>query len=145
MRLRAEEHEVERQRRKVTAKRRVLIAEDNPDAGATLHMLMSALGFEARLVADGEAVVREALLFVPDIVLLDIGMPRFSGYDAAQLLRLTDPGRKILIVAVSGWAAPKDIKLSMQAGIDAHIAKPIELSKLMAVIDEFFNSRKSSG
>ena len=119
-------------------KRRVLIADDHEDSGITLRMLMSTLGYEVRLVPDGDAAVREALAFRPDVVILDIGMPKISGYDAAHLIRQSLPGRKMLIVALSGWARPQDIDLSAAAGMDAHLAKPLDLKALIRIIDAFF-------
>ena len=120
----------------VTApKRRILVAEDDEDAGLTLRMLLESLGYEVHLVRDGESAVREAIRLSPDVVILDIGMPLLSGYDAAQLIRKSTPGKKILMVALSGWARIQDVERSKAAGIDFHLVKPLELSRLKEILD----------
>jgi CheY-like chemotaxis protein len=120
---------------KAAPKRRILIAEDDEDAGLTLRMLLESLGYEAHLVRDGESAVRDTLRLRPDVVILDIGMPVLSGYDAAQLIRRSNPGRKILIVALSGWGRLQDVERSTAAGIDFHLLKPLDLAKLKAILD----------
>lgn len=115
-------------------RQRVLIADDHEDSRESLEMLMTALGYEARAVADGESAVREALSFRPAIAILDIGMPRMSGYDAAQLIRKSLPGNDMILIAFSGWARPQDVRLSKLAGMDAHLVKPLVLDKLLEVL-----------
>jgi len=116
---------------------RILIAEDNEDIGQTLQMLLESLGYEVELCPDGEAAVRASLTFRPDIVILDIGMPRLSGYDAAHLIRKSHARRTLLIVAISGWARSEDVALSKSAGIDVHLSKPLAFDALVAVLDDF--------
>ena len=116
-------------------KRRILIAEDDEDAGLTLQMLLEALGYEVHLVRDGESAVRGAIRLGPGVVILDIGMPLLSGYDAAQLIRKSTPGRKILLVALSGWGRLQDVERSMAAGIDFHLVKPLDLARLKEILD----------
>src|SRR6185436_3372012 len=101
----------------VAAKRRILIAEDNEDAGVTLQGLMESLGYEAHLTNNGEVAVRAALTLRPDVVILDIGMPIFNGYDTARMIRRAMPGRQPLIIALTGWGAPRDIAESAVARI----------------------------
>lgn len=120
----------------VTARRRrILVAEDDEDAGLTLRMLLESLGYEVHLVRDGESAVRETVRLSPDVVILDIGMPLLSGYDAAQLIRKSTPGRKILIVALSGWGRIQDVERSTAAGIDFHLVKPLDLARLKEILD----------
>lgn len=116
-------------------KRRILIAEDDEDAGLTLQMLLESLGFDVHLVRDGESAVRANLVLRPEVVILDIGMPVLSGYDAAQLIRRTNPGREILIIALSGWGRLQDVQRSTAAGIDFHLLKPLDLARLQAILD----------
>lgn len=117
------------------APRRVLIADDHIDGGLTLQSIFVALGHEVRFVEDGEAAVRLALTFKPEVVILDIGMPKLSGYDAAHLIRKSAPGSRLLIVALSGWGRPEDIAKSMAAGFDAHLVKPLDLARLLELIN----------
>lgn len=120
----------------VTApKRRILVAEDDEDAGLTLQMLLESLGYEVHLVRDGESAVRQAIRLRPDVVILDVGMPLLSGYDAAHLIRKSTPGKKILIVALSGWGRIQDVERSKAAGMDYHLVKPLELAKLKEILD----------
>lgn len=116
-------------------RRRILIAEDDEDAGLTLRMLLESLDYEVHLVRDGEAAVRDVVRVRPDAVILDIGMPALSGYDAAHLIRQSTPGRKILIIALSGWARPQDVERSSAAGIDFHLVKPLDLARLKEILN----------
>src|SRR5688572_18398969 len=84
-------------------RRRVLIVEDNESVGKSLLMLVEALGHEAKHVEDGDLAVRTSLVFKPDVVLMDLGLPKLHGLDAAYLIRKANPGKKILIVALTGW------------------------------------------
>ena len=98
-------------------------------------MLAGLLGHEVRTAHDGTSALREAEAFSPDVVILDIGMPDMSGYDVARSLRLTPLGRKVLLVALTGWGQDRDRRLSMEAGFDQHLVKPIEgdvLQRLLA-------------
>ena len=67
--------------------------------------------------------------------ILDVGMPLLSGYDAAHLIRKSTPGKKILIVALSGWGRIEDVERSKAAGMDYHLVKPLELAKLKEILD----------
>lgn len=116
--------------------RRVLIADDHIDGGRTLREILVQLGYDVRLVEDGEAAVRLFLTFRPEIVILDIGMPKLSGYDAAHLIRMSAGGRSVLIVALSGWGRAEDIDKSKAAGMDAHFVKPLDLAKLLELMGQ---------
>lgn len=126
-----------------TPRRRILIAEDNEDSGTSLQMLLEALGYEVTLVKDGESAVRVALTLRPDVVLLDIGMPFLSGLDAAQLIRRSNPGIKILIIAITGWGQPSDFERSAAAGMDFHLTKPVDFRKLKAMLDSWTKPKPS--
>src|SRR5690606_8452365 len=85
------------------ATRRILIADDNEDAADSAALLFESLGCEVRTVYGGEAAVREAQRFHPNVVLLDLGMPDVDGYEACRRIRDTAGGARMLLVAVSGW------------------------------------------
>jgi CheY-like chemotaxis protein len=76
-------------------------------------------------VFDGEAVIEAAASFLPDVAILDIGMPKMNGYDVARSLRAKF-GREIVLVAVTGWGQESDKRLAMEAGFDHHLTKPVD-------------------
>ena len=117
------------------AKLRILIAEDNQDSADSLKMLLEALGYEAHLAHDGESAVRAADSLRPDAILMDIGLPGLSGYDAAQRIRANRPGNAVMIIALTGWGQESDRKRSAEAGIDHHMVKPLDLAVLQRLLD----------
>ncbi|MBC8119390.1 MAG: PAS domain S-box protein [Burkholderiaceae bacterium] len=120
-------------------KRRVLIADDNEDAAASLAMMLNIMGNDARTAPDGLAALDVGAGFSPEIVLLDIGMPKLNGYDAARRIREQPWGAGIMLVALTGLSQDHDRRLSHEAGFDFHLVKPVEpvaLEKLLAIVPE---------
>jgi signal transduction histidine kinase len=115
---------------------RILIADDNVDAAATLGMLLETMGHSVLHVQDGESAVEAAQAFDPQLVLLDIGMPRLNGYEACQRIRTLPGGKARTVAAVTGWGQPKDLTQSAAAGFDRHLVKPIELNALVHLIEQ---------
>lgn len=122
-------------------RRKVLIADDNHDAAASLAMLLRTMGHETRTAADGEAAAAAAEAFRPDVILMDIGMPRLNGYDACRRIRATDWGRDVTIVALTGWGQADDRRRSEEAGFDRHVVKPVEPGVLEGLLAEVPRSR----
>ena len=117
--------------------RRILIADDNEDAAASLAMLLTMMGNEARTAPDGLAALDVGAAFAPEIVLLDIGMPKLNGFDAARRMRAEPWGAQLVLIALTGRSQDADRRLSHEAGFDFHLVKPVEpaaLEKLLAVI-----------
>jgi PAS domain S-box-containing protein len=112
---------------------RVLVADDNRDAAESLALLLRALGNEVSLAYDGEQAVEIARAFQPHVVLLDIGMPKLDGYEAARRIR-RDLSREIKIVALTGWGQDEDRRRAREAGFDGHLVKPADLDSLRAVL-----------
>ncbi len=110
--------------------RRVLIADDNDDAAASLAMMLSMMGNEARTAPDGQAALDIGAMFAPEIVLLDIGIPKLNGYDAARRIRGEPWGAGVVLVALTGRGQDEDRRLSHEAGFDFHLVKPVEPSVL---------------
>jgi CheY-like chemotaxis protein/nitrogen-specific signal transduction histidine kinase len=104
---------------------RVLIAEDIPDAADMLRLYLEQLGHEVRVAADGVQAVTIAREFDPRIALLDVGMPRMDGYDAAKQIR-NALGSRIVLVALTGWGQDEDLQRSRAAGFDHHLTKPAD-------------------
>ena len=114
---------------------RILVVDDNQDSAESLGLLLKLIGNEVRIVHDGRAAVDEAKDFLPRVVLLDIGLPKMSGYDAAREIRAQAGGKDALLIAVTGWGQDVDRQRSKEAGFDHHLVKPVDpdtLAKLLA-------------
>jgi PAS domain S-box-containing protein len=107
-------------------RRRVLVVDDNRDAAETLAMLIETFGHHAEVAFDGPSAVAKASAFAPDVILCDIGLPGMTGYEVAKVLRAGGG----LLVAVSGYAQPEDVARAVEAGFDAHVAKPPDLGEI---------------
>jgi signal transduction histidine kinase len=121
------------------APRRILIADDNQDALDTLALLLECDGHEVFKACDGAAAVRAAQECKPDLVFLDIGMPLLDGYEAAARIRNEEWGRKIMLVALTGWGQRGDIERSHAAGFDSHLVKPVSSENLSAILARLMN------
>lgn len=110
--------------------RRVLVVDDNVDAARSLAMLLTAWGHEASLAHDGPAALAEAARLAPDVVLLDIGLPRMDGYEVARRLRATPEGAGLLLIALTGYGQDEDRRRSREAGFDHHLVKPVDTDAL---------------
>ena len=120
---------------KVVAKpKRILIIDDNEDAAISLAKLMDFLGHTTCTMFSGSDAVGAAEQFRPDVVLLDIGLPKSNGYEVARKLRECPWAKDILIIAITGWSQPEDHRKSLEAGFDHHMAKPADLNELLNLI-----------
>lgn len=104
---------------------KVLVVDDNFDAATSLSMLVELLGHEVRTAYDGTEALDLASQFCPDVVLLDLGMPRMDGYEACRRLRAQPWGADIAVVAVTGWGQERDRRETQLAGFDQHLVKPV--------------------
>jgi PAS domain S-box-containing protein len=112
--------------RRADGLRRVLIVDDNRDAADTMAEIVEMLGHEAEVAYDGPSALEKARVSPFDVVLCDIGLPGMSGYEVARALR--GAGRTgLLLVAVTGYAQPEDVKTAVDAGFDRHLAKPVSV------------------
>ena len=109
---------------------KILVADDNVDAAETLCALLEVMGHTASQVHDGEAAVAAVSQSPPDVVFLDIGMPRLNGYEACRRIRALPLQRRPLLVALTGWGQEQDLAQSRAAGFDKHLVKPAEGSAL---------------
>jgi PAS domain S-box-containing protein len=113
---------------------RILLADDNRDAAFTLSIILKGSGNEVRTASNGIEALELAETFQPDVVLMDIGMPKLNGYQTAQRMRQQPWGRSALLVAVTGWGQEEDKRRTEAAGFDHHLIKPIELSELRRLL-----------
>jgi len=123
---------------------RILVADDNRDAADTMAVLLEVMGHSVRYVHDGEAAVLEATSFEPDVVLLDIGMPKLNGYEACRKIRAQCGASSMKIIAVTGWGQPEDRLSSESAGFDHHLVKPVDPVALGELISSVSPKPESS-
>ncbi|HET7696268.1 MAG TPA: ATP-binding protein [Vicinamibacterales bacterium] len=112
---------------------RVLVAEDIPDAAEMLRLMIECMGHEVVVAADGVQAVELAARVRPQIAVLDIGMPRMDGYEAARRIRAA-LGREVVLVALTGWGQEQDQQRAYAAGFDYHVTKPAEPDALESLI-----------
>ncbi|HTU90823.1 MAG TPA: ATP-binding protein [Gemmataceae bacterium] len=113
---------------------KVLIVDDNEDAAASMSTILHIMGHEARVAHDGPKAVEEAASYRPDVVLLDIGLPKMSGYEVARHIREQPWGKEMKLVALTGWGQEEDKRRAKAAGFDLHMVKPVELAVLEEVL-----------
>ncbi|MEO8268940.1 MAG: PAS domain S-box protein [Aureliella sp.] len=118
----------------VTAQRRILVVDDNRDSAMSLGMMLKLKGNEIEMAHDGLAAVEAAERFRPDMILLDIGLPKLNGYDACRRIRKQPWSDDIEIVALTGWGQEEDRRRSKEAGFDHHLVKPVELAALETLL-----------
>jgi PAS domain S-box-containing protein len=115
------------------ASRRVLVVDDNADALDSLALIVRLMGHEVERASDGVEAVTTAEHFRPEVILMDLGMPRMDGFEAARCIRHAAWGRDLLLVATSGWGQAVDRDRSRAAGFDRHLVKPVNPEELRAL------------
>lgn len=116
--------------RTLTTGKRILVVDDNRDGAESLAEMLVLLDNEVRTAHDGIEAVKLAESFLPDIVLMDVGMPKMNGYEATRRIRSTAWGKKLKIIALTGWGQDEDREQSRIAGCDGHLVKPVNLEEL---------------
>ena len=108
---------------------RILVVDDNTDAADSMAMLLRLSGNDVRTAHDGIEALEVAAEFLPDVVLLDIGLPRMNGFDAARRIREAR-GAEVMLIAVTGWGKDEDRRRSAEAGFDHHLTKPVDFDAI---------------
>jgi len=116
--------------------RRVLVADDNREAAASLTDLLSLMGHDARVAHDGLEAMDLFARFRPDMVILDLGMPHMNGLETARRLRSQPGGKEVMLVALTGWGQLHDREQSRDAGFDLHLVKPIDMPALERLLSQ---------
>jgi signal transduction histidine kinase len=111
--------------------RRILVVDDAADCRESLGEVLRIAGSEVRTAVDGLAGIEAAAVFDPEIVLLDIRMPKLDGYETARQLRAGPRGDKLILIALTGWGQPEHVEKSKLAGFDEHLTKPVEIDALL--------------
>ena len=114
--------------------RRILVVDDNRDVADSLAMLLESVGMAVRVAYDGTSALETAAAFRPEIVFLDLGMPKMDGYATARRLRELPGGHDIFLVALTGWGQAEDRGRTRDAGFDEHLTKPVGFAALTDVI-----------
>ncbi len=117
------------------ARRRVLVVDDSDDSKESLATMLKIMGHDVKCASDGLEAVEAAATHRPGVVLLDIGMPRLNGYEAARRIRAQPWGRDMVLVAVTGWGQEADRRLAQEAGFDHHLVKPADVSMLEEILE----------
>jgi two-component system sensor histidine kinase/response regulator len=113
---------------------RVLVVDDEPDMTDTLATLIEMWGYEAAQAGDGPAALSRVLDFYPDVVLLDLAMPKLNGAEVARRLRLVPPTDHAVVVVVSGCCREEDRERCRVAGCDFFLEKPVHPAALRALL-----------
>ena len=120
---------------------RVLVVDDSEDSADSLALMLSLSGHETRTAYDGEAAIETASSFLPDVILMDVGMPGVTGIDACRRIRATPWGKEIYVLALTGWGQDADRQRTSEAGFDAHLVKPVDPALLMTTLSSYRGKR----
>lgn len=121
---------------KAAVPRRILVVDDNVDSAESLAMLLQLTGHDVRMANDGLEAVEVAAAFVPEVILLDIGLPKLNGYEAAREIRQQEWGKSMTLIALTGWGQEEDRQRSKEAGFNSHMVKPVDHIELMKRLDQ---------
>jgi CheY-like chemotaxis protein len=114
---------------------RLLVVDDNVDAANSLAMMLRLEGHDVVTADNGLDALDIASQFRPQVVLLDLGMPKLNGYETAQRMRQHDWGREAALIALTGWGQPADRDRTLAAGFDAHLTKPVQGADILRTLD----------
>jgi CheY-like chemotaxis protein len=117
------------------AGRRFLVVDDNADFVQTLGVLLELNGHQVEVAFDGVAGLEAAIRTVPDVVVLDVGLPKMNGYEVCRRIREQQLSVRPMIIAATGWAQLVDLELSQYAGFDAHLVKPFGYNELAMLLE----------
>ena len=113
---------------------RILLVDDNRDSVESLALLLTLAGYEAKTAHDGFAAIEQAESYRPDVILLDIGLPRMSGYEVCRTIRAAPWGRDMVVIALTGWGKEDGRHRTADAGFTEHLVKPVDFATLMTVL-----------
>ena len=120
--------------------RRILVVDDNRDSAESMGEMLRLFGNDVALAHDGLQAVEAAGAFRPQVILMDVGMPRLNGYEATRRIREQPWGKDVAIVALTGWGQEGDRSKSKEAGCDGHLVKPVSLQDLQKMLSELQGS-----
>lgn len=124
------------------SRHRILIADDNPQGVELLEAYLAETDYDIRTATDGEDTLRQVQEFKPDLVLLDIMMPKISGFEVCKRLRASPATRGIAVLMVTALDQPSDIERAVEAGTDEFLTKPINKTELLLRVRSLLRSRQ---
>jgi CheY-like chemotaxis protein len=116
------------------APRRILIVDDYPNTAESFARLLRHLGHEVEVAFDGVQAIEIAERCRPEIVLLDIGMPKMNGYETAEWIRRQPWGKQTRLIALTGWQGEEHRQRSLKSGFDAHLVKPVGPTEILTLL-----------
>jgi CheY-like chemotaxis protein/two-component sensor histidine kinase len=124
-----------------SSKRRILFADDNRDVVESFQMMLRTLGHVVETALDGMEALKKADDFRPEVIVLDVGMPRLDGYETAKRIRQRAWARDVVLIAVTGWGNEKDKLRSAEAGFDIHLVKPVDATGIIEAIEQMDHTK----
>jgi signal transduction histidine kinase/ActR/RegA family two-component response regulator len=122
--------------------RRILVADDFPQAAETLGGLLRQEGYEVQIAQDGLEAFQAAERSHPDVIVLDLAMPELNGYDAARKIREQPWGKQVVLIALTGWGQERDRHRTKEAGFDAHLTKPVKYEAILELLGNLANRHR---
>jgi two-component system cell cycle response regulator DivK len=119
------------------SKSKVLYVEDHPAQRDILAQMLELNGFEVAVAGDGLEGVEKARSWLPDLILMDLRMPKMDGFEAIKVIRATEETEGIPIIAISAWASAKHKERAIEAGANEHFTKPVDLNRLLTTIGRY--------
>jgi len=127
-----------------TAGVRILIVDDMLQSAESLEAFLRICGHQVQCSSDGPSALAQARTFLPDVVLLDIGLPGMTGFEVAQHMRADELLRRSLIIAISGYGEEDHRRRAEKVGIDRYLVKPADLNTLLGIIEGYSHSRAAA-
>jgi CheY-like chemotaxis protein len=125
----------------ITPTRRILIVDDNKDSADSLAMLLEITGNRTFLAHDGNEAIEAVEKYRPEVILLDIGLPKMSGHEVCRRVRQQPWGKDIVVVALTGWGQEEDRRKTKEAGFDGHLVKPVNYEELLELLHHLHNTQ----
>lgn len=119
---------------------RIVVVEDNADTAESLTVLLEVLGHQVRVVNDGSSALAVAQANLPDVMIVDIGLPGMDGYELARRVRQHPELKRIMLIALTGYGSAEDRQRALAAGFDYHIVKPVDVDALQGLVARFERS-----
>jgi CheY-like chemotaxis protein len=123
---------------------KILVVDDNRDAADSLALVLGVFGHEVLVGHSSQDALEMGARERPDAIILDIGMPDMTGYEAARRIRREAWGRNVYLLAVTGWGQADDKENARAAGFDRHFTKPVDPDQVEALLTEFLKSRAAA-
>ena len=123
---------------------RILIVDDNIDSADSLAMLFEITGNKTYTAHDGVEAVEAIEKYRPEVVLLDIGLPRLDGHEVCRRVRAQTWGREIVMIALTGWGQEEDRRKSEEAGFNGHLVKPVDYDRLLELVRSSTEAQRKS-